>query len=904
MKIGRFLDSTPRWQHQDAAIRLRAIAEDSLDQPTLLQLAQGDADDTVKVAATGQLTDHQDLEHLVQSDNPAISSAAARRWVALLSDMAPEDAVQRLEECQLPQLIVTCAGQANGVELRLAAVALISADATLLELLRTDNNSQVLQACASKLENEALLEEVRTLYLGKDKNVLRIVRDKLNRLREAREQALALNAQCDSLADRAEKLAGSEYHEMFDRYAAALQAEWSALQPELDAAATATSAARIEQALARCFDILRRIPEERERLEAEVQAVTERITNLCTALERELLSADQIATELSSIMAACPPGTDNADLALGIRRIRALLTQLRNASAVNPADTNLTRLSASLARVSWPEGFPRPDHLDLAQAQLERLVAEHDRAEQFRVDIDGRLAKLASQIEAGESRAASKTLSNLNRKLGNVKDKPTTAQKDLLARLSQALRDLKDWQGFATTPKRLELCEKMEALARETAIHPAEKATAIKELQETWKTLGPSDYAEGQLLWSRFREAADLAFKPCAEFFQQQREAREQNVLAREGICAELEAFNLDHNWDAPDYKQVADLISSTLRRWRDHEDIPRGRFKKLQNRFTAALDPLQAKLKAEQEKNRERKVALIEQLTDLLATDNPDVNAAINAAKSAQQAWKTIGVTERRVDQKLWKAFRKQCDLVFALRDQARDAAKQEAQAARGRAGEVATRFAQAIKTGEVTRGSIKAFRAEFDALLPRGGEQRGLEKEFRDLVGQAEKRIRQQAKDQTRHLLSEVRRRGLLCRQQESGAATPEQVDAEWEGDITLPPDIQAQLDQRRQQATTADSKLLAANLEAAALLCVRIEILADMESPADAKTLRMQYQVERLNRELSQGQKETRTPDQQLSDLIMLWHCTGPLPASAAPLIERFERAEKKLSSENRQ
>ncbi len=900
MKIGRFLDSTPRWQHEDAAIRLRAIAEDSLDQSTLLGLANTDTDDTVKTAAIEQLSDSLVLEQLAQTDNASTSAAACQRWVALLSVLAPDEALQRLDECPLPQLVTASARFASGVELRLAAVARINDESTLVELLRLDNNSQVLQACATRLEDEIRLEEVRTLYLGKDKNVLRIVRDKLTHKREAREKTIALAAQCDNLADRAQKLASSEYHEMFDRYAAALQAEWSTLRPQLDDPATA-SAARIEQALAHCFEILRRIPEERERLEAAVQEATTRLTALCTALERELSAPEQITADFDSITAACPPGTDNPDYLLGVSRIRTLLTQLGYAGLVNPRDKNLARLTASLARVAWPDDFPRPAHLEEAEAQLASLRAEQERVQKFITDIDERLAKLSAQIEAGESRAASKTLSNLTRKLGSSSDRTTTAQADLLARLGQALRDLKDWQGFATTPKRLELCEKMEALALETAIHPAEKATAIKELQETWKTLGPSDYAEGQLLWSRFREAADVAFKPCAEFFQAQRDQREQNVVAREGICAELEQFSTTHDWEAPDYKLVADNITSALRRWREHEDIPRGRFKKLQNRFAAALDPLQAKLKTEQDKNREQKAALIAQLTDLLATENPDVNSAINTAKSAQQAWRSIGVTERRADQKLWKSFRKQCDLVFALRDQARDAARVEAQAARGRAGEIAAQLAQAIKAGEATRGTIKALRAEFDAALPRGNENRGLEKEFRDLVGQAEKRLKNQAKEQTRHMLSEVRRRGLLCSQLETGAATAEQVDAEWEGDVTLPPEIQARLDDRRDHTTATDAMLLEGNASKAALLCVKIEILGDIESPAEAKTLRMQYQVERLNRELSQGQKDTRTPDQQLFDLLIEWYCTGPLPASTAHLTERFARAEKKLTAD---
>jgi hypothetical protein len=53
-----------------------------------------------------------------------------------------------------------------------------------------------------------------------------------------------------------------------------------------------------------------------------------------------------------------------------------------------------------------------------------------------------------------------------------------------------------------------------------------------------------------------------------------------------------------------------------------------------------------------------------------------------------------------------------------------------------------------------------------------------------------------------------------------------------------------------------------------------------------------------VERLNRELSKGQKETRTPAQQLHDLLVEWYCLGPLPNGTDELRLRFQLAEEKL------
>ena len=83
--------------------------------------------------------------------------------------------------------------------------------------------------------------------------------------------------------------------------------------------------------------------------------------------------------------------------------------------------------------------------------------------------------------------------------------------KDLKARHGMAqkrLADLRDWQGFATVPKRQSLCESMEALAAAECTDAPARAEAVKALQEEWKALGRSDSPVEQRLWRRFRKAA------------------------------------------------------------------------------------------------------------------------------------------------------------------------------------------------------------------------------------------------------------------------------------------------------------------------------------------------------------------------------------------------------------
>ena len=70
---------------------------------------------------------------------------------------------------------------------------------------------------------------------------------------------------------------------------------------------------------------------------------------------------------------------------------------------------------------------------------------------------------------------------------------------------------------------------------------------------------------------------------------------------------------------------------------------------------------------------------------------------------------------------------------------------------------------------------------------------------------------------------------------------------------------------------------------------LLCIRAEILADQDTPAEDKTLRMEYQVSRLQ----QGFGQNSSPNGvSIKDLILEWVASGPAPTEIyQPLLARF-------------
>jgi hypothetical protein len=76
----------------------------------------------------------------------------------------------------------------------------------------------------------------------------------------------------------------------------------------------------------------------------------------------------------------------------------------------------------------------------------------------------------------------------------------------------------------------------------------------------------------------------------------------------------------------------------------------------------------------------------------------------------------------------------------------------------------------------------------------------------------------------------------------------------------------------------------------------LCLGLEILAQIESPAACAQERLAMQVSRLQEHLAAGERD---PLAEASHLVEHWYLTGPTPAATlADLEPRFQRALRAL------
>ena len=158
------------------------------------------------------------------------------------------------------------------------------------------------------------------------------------------------------------------------------------------------------------------------------------------------------------------------------------------------------------------------------------------------------LPDLEAALEARqfkESKQLLKTAQNQFQQLDGRNRRGFQARMQLLA---GQFRELSDWQGFATEPKQVSLCEQMEYLA-EQPIEPEAKAERIKELQSEWRELGgSSDWARGA-----GSVASDKVYEPRKAYFEAKSDLKQANLQKRQAICDQLLSWTTQ--MDAIDWK-------------------------------------------------------------------------------------------------------------------------------------------------------------------------------------------------------------------------------------------------------------------------------------------------------------------------------------------------------------
>lgn len=873
----------PKWQHENPDIRRQALTGlTQTDQ--LLSFIEREMLTELRLQAIQQLHAVDALEALLRHSNEEIREHARQ---VLLNRILPTDG--NLQHINDDQRLLQIAVLTDDHDTRLAAIGEIRDEHARLQIAMNNPVAKVRLAAAEGIQTTTLLQQLLQHSQSKDKVLYRLCKTRLAHFKALQTAAIEQQQRFEQCITQLNYLIKVGYNPEFYGRLQILQQDWQQLKACIDT----TVYADIEQPLALAQAILdehtateQARAEQRQRQQMAAEQQQQCLASITRWLDEP--DQDEQGATLTQIHAlatqwqlACQDHPASPECHHSFETGWQALQQMANArhqyqqqltdiqawlSSEPSTDSELLRQQEAqvqqwLSDLAWPQSQTLPCWLRDLQRHAERIAIQRQQIagqdQQQTQRAEQRLRELEQALEQGQFKMAEKLHQQTNQALQALPHASANPLYSQFKLLTAQLYEMRDWQGYVTTPKQEALCQAMEALVG-AELDPELIADKVQGLQEEWKQLGAR---ADQATWLRFKSAADSAFEPCRSFFAERNALRQQWVAARQALTAQLNDYEQQLDWSNADWSAVQKTLDTARATFRQYSPVDRHAHQTTQAEFNAVCDRIYAHVKNDQDRHVLAKQQLIDQVTELLAQD--DLSQAASQVKTLQQSWKLVGTIPRHIDQKLWRDFRHQCDAVFARLDEARQTRKNDIEneiaSVQTRLEAAQTEISTAIADGLLSQADsvLQSLQRDLTAVrLPRAIQQ-----QVRAYIDEWQQHIKQHYAEQE-HAQARHRWQGLYDRLQ----ALHQHDEALWRAAPALPDGYdRAAFEQAWQHRSAREL-----NNEHARALCVQMEILSNLESPAEDASLRMSLQVQRLAEQLG----NQRPADDERQHLVLNW------------------------------
>ena len=546
------------------------------------------------------------------------------------------------------------------------------------------------------------------------------------------------------------------------------------------------------------------------------------------------------------------------------------------------------------------------EHLKSLRSRLNELQDQKRKLEEetqtIIKQINGLIRKANRVIEEGNLRQAFGIRKAINEKLEALGKVPTRMESQL-EELDVSINKLQDYRNFATEPKKLELIAKMQNLADVAQSNPDDldaenHADQIKKLQSDWKELIIGGKDSQPELWEKFHALSQAAYVPCDEFYSHRSEERQKNLKNRQELVEQMQAYLDQYNWENADWKEVEKVLRTAKQAWGSYAPVDRSANKPIQKSFDGILKSIQEIIDVEYGKNEKAKQGIVEKAEHLVESEN--LRDAIEQVKQLQSQWKNIGRTWQKQENKLWKAFRVHCDAVFERKDKQTQEFKAELDKNLSEALSICDKIRELANRQDASileaRSEIDELKSAFNAIhpLPKNSEKKTKET-FASAVKAFEKAIREYRQHQEALTWKQVFECKTMVNDWQNKRLDKSEEDGDKQAIVDKiasiekwPKGCKAVLLQTLDQPIIEDKRN--ENTESVKMLCIRLEILLDKPSPSEDQSLRMAYQVSRLQKGMSNSSQVSA--DQQLEEITRDWFAAEVInPDDFAQLTERF-------------
>ncbi len=561
------------------------------------------------------------------------------------------------------------------------------------------------------------------------------------------------------------------------------------------------------------------------------------------------------------------------------------------------------------------------------QADIDALCAEAETLgntqrwaqEKTRVKVlEQRWQKISKTADATQQQRFQQALTDFQQRLHTWETEHTQQQQLQTQQAAEQARLAAEAQQQAEAAaqaqqERLEQEQQREAAARKNRQQQqAQQEQTLTDLYNSLKTLEAyleaEQYGEAvevhKTLRENLKQATYIPGKDHA-FFQRRLQAlapflreiqdwrRWGTDQVRKQLIETVEHLRTDAELDP---QERAKKIHSLREEWRKLSQLEPGQqhtlWKAFDSNATAAYEPSkqyfaeQAQQRATHLEQRNTICAQLEALHAETNWENPDWRALQIALNDSRKHWKAAGT----VGHKDWKSVNDRFNAAMDALETHFKAERARNWQERSELVEQATALLDSPNTAQAIE-QAKALQTQWQiSLSSRPSDEQRLWKQFREPIDTLFARAREERQQQQQERdaqLAETTRQSAEQRQRELARQQQQRADLEA---------LAAQSAQHKQADTSADAQI--ENRNTGELLCLQLEILLALESPAEFQATRLKYQVAQLS-ETMRSRKETAQPSTHALPVLKQWYALGGMPATAlASQTVRIEKIKQAL------
>ena len=216
--------------------------------------------------------------------------------------------------------------------------------------------------------------------------------------------------------------------------------------------------------------------------------------------------------------------------------------------------------------------------------------------------------------------------------------------------------------------KKTELCEKVEAIAKEenkTSADWENHTKQIIEIQTEWKTIGFAPQKMNVKIFERFRAACDDFFGRKSAYFTQMKKEFTENAEKKKALVEKAQALK-----DSTEWKATSDKLLALQKEWKTIGMVPKKYGDQLWNDFLAACNHFfearnaaNAGARNEEHTNLDKKKAVVEKLKALLENPVDDTQAEV---RKLTEEYNSIGHVPYKEKDKIFNEYHEVLDKIF----------------------------------------------------------------------------------------------------------------------------------------------------------------------------------------------------------------------------------------------